>query len=322
MSSRPIQSLLLVILAVGCNNAAANGPERLQGVVEYEDRVLGLEVGGRVSVVEVRRGDRIVPNTVLLRIDDEMERPVREARAAEVEIARAQLRLLESGARPEEVRGAQVEMAGVGNQLALLRRQADRQRQLVAGGAAPAAALDQLQSQIASLSGHRAMLEQRVRALREGARPEEIEAARARVQSVEAGLAAVDARLSRFILRTPEPGFVTDIHVDSGEIAAPGAPAVTIADLDHPYVDVFVSQARISQVRVGLDVRVSVDGVAQQLRGRVEHVFPRPEFTPRFLFSEEERPNIVIRVRVRIHDPEHVVHAGIPAFVEVVGGGN
>ncbi len=313
---------LLATLATACSNAAANGPERLQGVLEYEDRVLGLEVGGRVSVVEVRRGDRLVPNTVLLRLDDEMERPMREARAAEVEVARAQLRLLESGARPEEVRGAQVEMAGVGSQLAVLRRQANRQRELVASGAAPQTVLDQLQAQIASLSGHRAMLEQRVRALRDGARPEEIEAARARVQSVEAALSAVDARLSRFILRTPEAGHVTDIHVERGEIAAPGAPAVTIADLDHPFVDVFVSQARISQIRVGLEVRVAVDGVAQQFRGRVEHVFPRPEFTPRFLFSEDERPNIVIRVRVRIHDPDHLLHAGIPAFVELVGGGS
>ena len=43
---------------------------------------------------------------------------------------------------------------------------------------------------------------------------------------------------------------------------------------------------------------------------RIEHVFPNTEFTPRFLFSESERPNLVVRVRVRIDDPRRELHAG------------
>jgi len=77
---------------------------------------------------------------------------------------------------------------------------------------------------------------------------------------------------------------------------------------------VFVPQGRVHEVALGNAVSVRVDGVEQALRGKVEHVFPRTEFTPRFLFSESERPNLVVRVRVRIHDPRHQLHQGVPAF--------
>jgi hypothetical protein len=51
------------------------------------------------------------------------------------------------------------------------------------------------------------------------------------------------------------------------------------------------------------------------LGGHVEFISPRTEFTPRFLFSERERPNLVIRVRVRIDDPKEQLLSGLPAFV-------
>jgi len=38
------------------------------------------------------------------------------------------------------------------------------------------------------------------------------------------------------------------------------------------------------------------------------------EFTPRFLFSEKERPNLVVRVRIALEDPAEKLHAGVPAF--------
>jgi HlyD family secretion protein len=318
---RPLFVAALGLFLTACSNAAANAPEPLQGVLEYEDRILGLEVGGRVASVEVRRGDRLEAGAVLIRLDDTLERPLRDARAAELEIARAQLRLLEAGSRPEEVRGAVVELEAVKQQLVVAERQRVRQASLVEGGAAPASVLDTLEGEISSLEGRKQVIEQRLRVLRHGARAEELEAAEGRVAAAAAALATVEARLTRYVLATPDAGDVVDLHVERGEIASPGAAAVTIADLDHPYVDVFVPQSRMSQVRVGLGARVHVDGVDRALGGHVEHVFPTSEFTPRFLFSESERPNIVLRVRVRIDDPDHVLHAGIPAFVELVEGG-
>jgi hypothetical protein len=86
-------------------------------------------------------------------------------------------------------------------------------------------------------------------------------------------------------------------------------------------VDVSVPQGKLQGVTVGAALELRADGVSQVLTGRVEHVFPQTEFTPRYLFSKSERPNLVVRVRVRVDDPRHLLHAGVPAFVTPVGSG-
>ncbi len=50
-----------------------------------------------------------------------------------------------------------------------------------------------------------------------------------------------------------------DVHVDPGEIVAPGGPVVTVADVTHPYVDVFVPQGEIAGFHVGARARVRID---------------------------------------------------------------
>jgi hypothetical protein len=49
----------------------------------------------------------------------------------------------------------------------------------------------------------------------------------------------------------------------------------------------------------------------------VEDIARRTEFTPKFLFSERERPNLVVRVKIRVEDPGERLHAGVPAFVVI-----
>jgi HlyD family secretion protein len=101
-------------------------------------------------------------------------------------------------------------------------------------------------------------------------------------------------------------------------VVAAGAPVLTLADTTRPFAEVFVPQAEMSRVKLGALALVRVDTLDRPLTGHVEHVARQTEFTPRFLFSERERPNLVVRVRVRIDDSERKLHAGLPARVEFV----
>lgn len=311
-----VLALAFALAAQGCDRAGATGQaEPLQGVVEHDEVTLAFEVTGRVSHVYVREGDALSGEVILARLDEGLTRPERDAKAAELEAARAQLALLEAGPRSEDVRAVQADLRSVVEQQKVLERQRARQAQLTRRGAAPAASLDALDAQQSALAGRRAVLEQNLRALKSGARPEELDAARAQVQALQAQLAAMDARLARFTLTYDAPATVLEVLIKPGEVAAAGAPAFLVADLDHPYVDVFVPQARISTLAVGMPMEVRIDALDQPVFGHVERVNSNAEFTPRFLFSERERENLVIRVRVRIDDPRHLLRAGVPAFV-------
>ena len=76
-----------------------------------------------------------------------------------------------------------------------------------------------------------------------------------------------------------------------------------MADTKHPYADIFVPQEEIGGLRVAAPARVVVDASSQSYGARVEDIGRRTEFTPRYLFSERERSQLVVRVRVRIDDP-------------------
>ena len=82
----------------------------LQGVVELDERDLGFEVGGRITSIDVKRGEVVHRGQVLAALDDTLERTARQGREAEARAAEAGLALLKAGSRPEEIRSAQAEL--------------------------------------------------------------------------------------------------------------------------------------------------------------------------------------------------------------------
>ncbi len=312
---------LLLSLATGCERAEAHGDEGFQGVVEFEQTLVSFELAGKVKALNVKEGDRVQVGAPLAALDDELSRKQLEARAADAESARAEVSRVQSGARREDVSAmaARVEAARASEEL--LKKNVTRQRALLEKNVIAQASLDETEAQLARASAERKSLEQNLLALRHGARREEVAVAQSRVTVVEAGLALEQERLERFDLRAPVTGEVLDVHVEQGEVVGAGAPVLTLGDTEHPYVDVFVPQGKLGGIAVGNPARVRVDAERQTLPGRVEHVAQKTEFTPRFLFSERERPNLVVRVRVRVDDPGRRLHAGVPAFVSIAAAG-
>ena len=309
-----VVAVALAAASVGCRADAA-GPEPLQGVVELDERVLAFEVAGRLKAVGVVRGAALKAGAPIATLDDSLDRPTREARAEDLRGAEAQLALLKAGSRPEDVRATQVQLDAAREVEALVRKNLARQRVLVDAGTIGAAATDDLEAQLARAEGERQSLEQRLRVQKLGARSQELDVAAARVAAAKQALAAADQRLARFALASPVDGVVLDVHLDPGELCAAGTPVATIGDVAHPYVDVFVPQGALSGVAVGATASVRIDAEPGALHGTVEDVGRKTEFTPRYLFSPRERPNLVVRVRVRVDDPGQKLHAGVPAFV-------
>lgn len=320
--SRAVTALALLsqaLLGSGCREAHGAQPTALQGVVELEETPLGFELGGRLTELLVKEGDRVEAGAPLARIDDTLERSSRSVRESEAEVAREQAGAVKAGARGEEVRSLASRVAAAKASEELLRKQAARERTLFEKGAVAEASVDKLEAELARSSAEREALEHSLKLLRQGARHEDVSVAEARAQAAIAALELNDARLVRHELKAPIGGTVLDVNFEKGEVVGAGAAVVTLADTHRPYVDVFVPQAEISAVKLGQGARVQVDALRAELSGRVEHIARRTEFTPRYLFSERERATLVVRVRVRVDDPKEQLRAGVPAFVRLGG---
>lgn len=314
-----IAQILGAALGLAACTSTPAGPTPLQGIVEFDERVLAFEIPGRLRSVTVQEGDPVVPKAELAQLDDTLERLARDARAAEARAVTAELDLLRAGTRPEDMRSLLASLASAKATESLAKQTLERQRKLSNSQIGTAAELDAAQTNYATATAARRDLEARLARARHGARDQELAAAEARAEASEMAVRSADERIARHVLRSETAGVVLDVHLEPDEFVPVGLAVVTLGDIHHPYVDVFVPQARISELTLGAPVVVRVDSHQTPYEGTIEHIARETEFTPKFLFSERERPNLVLRVRVRIASPAGDLHAGIPAFVALAG---
>jgi HlyD family secretion protein len=303
--------------ATGCDSKAAAKQRSYQGVIEHDERALAFELAGRVRTVAVRKGDSVQSGSELAALDDQLAALTRRARRDEEAVVRADLALLEAGPRPEEAASLNADVRAARAQEELAQKTKARTQLLHQSSSIGLAEVDRADSELARSAFQREALQQRLRAVQNGARPEELVRARARVEAAGAAVALEEERLARHTLRASEAGRVIDVSIKPGEFATPGMPVVTLADLTHPYADVFIPQGELAGIRIGDGAELHVDGVEAPFRARVEHIGQKTEFTPRYLFSQDERRYLVVRVRVRIDDPNGRLNAGVPAFVSL-----
>jgi multidrug resistance efflux pump len=150
--------------------------------------------------------------------------------------------------------------------------------------------------------------------LRSGATTEEIAALQARVDQAQAALDALLSRRDRRTISAPADGVVLDVVAHPGEIAAPGATLLTLADLSRVRLTVYVPEPRLGEVHLGQSVQVTVDSFPERaFQGRVARIADRAEFTPRNVATREERANLVFAVEIDLPNEDGALKPGMPA---------
>jgi HlyD family secretion protein len=114
-------------------------------------------------------------------------------------------------------------------------------------------------------------------------------------------------------LKAPSGGVILERLVHTGELAVPGAPLFTLADLDQVTLTVYVPEADLGRVSLGQDVEVTVDAYDQVFAGQVTHIASQAEFTPKNIQTQEERVHMVFAVKIRLDNPDQLLKPGMPA---------
>jgi len=147
-----------------------------------------------------------------------------------------------------------------------------------------------------------------------GPTPEEIAVAEANVRKAKAEANVLQVQVDKCTLTSPINGVVLNQALKPGELAAPAAPILTLADLSTVTLDVYVPENRIGQVQLGQLVQVTVDSFpGKTFEGQVHRIGDKPEFTPRNVATAEERLNTFYVVEIRLPNPDGVLKAGMPA---------
>jgi HlyD family secretion protein len=317
-------------LAVACGGESDAGV-RATGYVEATEVRVAAEVGGRVLEVAVEEGARVEAGALIARIDPTDLQLALDRTRAERAQADAQLRLLQAGARPEEIRqadaqlsAAEADVASARAELQSARADLERFDALLAVNAGSRKQRDDAATRQEHGEARVKAAEERARAAREtlarlraGARRQEIEAARARVATVDAQIATLDKQVGDATLNAPVGGVVTSRLIDPGEMVAPRTPVVVITDLDRAWANVYVDEPYVPRLTLGESVAVLTDA-GDRLTGVISFISPRAEFTPRNVQTADDRAKLVYRVKVMVNNREGILKPGMPVEAEFV----
>lgn len=328
---RVVRLLVVGLITAACGDEPPSNTLRVSGHVEATEVQVAAEVGGRIVELLVAEGDRVKRGDLIARLDTrDIELQLERARADRL-LADAQLRLLQAGSRPEDIRqadaqldaadtdvaAAQAELKAADMDLerfeALLRANAGSQKQRDDARARADVARERVRGASERVRAAREVLAR----LRAGARPQEIDAARARVAAADAQIASLDENLKDASIVAPVDGFVTLTLADRGELVAPRTPVVVVTDLDHAWANLFVPEPMVPRVKLGQSASVTTDAGGDAIPGKVTFISPKAEFTPRNVQTADERSKLVYRIKVAVDNSKGILKQGMPVDAEL-----
>jgi len=250
------------------------------GTLAAEEQVtLSMKVTGRLQQLSVDLGSRVTRGQVLARLIP-TDFTLRQSQAdAALQQARARLGLPLQGDddRIDPEKSSIVRSAKALLDEARLNR--ERTATFVARGISAKATLDSADAalQVADSRYQDALEEVRNRQAVLEQRRTELELARQAVRDSS--------------LTSPLDGVVRERHVTVGQYLAAGSPAVTIVRMHPLRLRVAVPERESQLVRLGQEVRVTVEGDTTSYPGRVARVSPAIDEASRTLMVEAEIPN-------------------------------
>jgi HlyD family secretion protein len=260
------------------------------GNFEATEVTVAAEVGGRLLAFTIEEGDRVARDSVVGLVDTVPLVLERQGLVARRAAAAARTREAGSNIGALEV------------QRTIADRELARTERLLRQSAATAQQGDQAEQ------GARVVREQLA-----GAHAAQ-SSARQEVAALEAQVASIDDKLARSRVRSPLAGTVLARYVEAGEFVQPGQPLFKLASLDSLTFRAYVSNAELSGLTLGQEVRVGVDRADSiaTVPGRITWIASSAEFTPTPIQTRDERADQVYAVKVAVANPDGRLRIGMP----------
>jgi HlyD family secretion protein len=290
MNARIFTSLFIVLLVTACGDGN-DDVLRYTGIIDANTVRVSAETPGRILELTVDEGALVSAGDVLARVATET----------------LGYQLAQSDAQRSELAH---QIAAAASRLGAARAQRDniatrltRFRALLAQQAVTQQAVDDLATQFEAAEAELASGEASLAALR------------SKETQIGASADIVRKRLRDAEILSPLDGNVLVRYVDRGELLGQGSPVFEIADLKDLWTKIYVPETRLPGIRLGLPVKIRVDGSDTELTGTVSWISESAEFTPKTILTEETRTSLVYPVKIRVPNEKQLLKIGMPVTV-------
>ncbi len=258
--------------------------------------VVGSAVDGRVETFPVKRGDRVAKGDVLAQLRTRTPSIEVEAAKAELRLRTAEWKEMTNGSREQEklAAKAKAEEAKAATEYAKARYNRARELHDQRNALITADDMELSRSNWMRAFHTQAEAEASYALVMEGPRVEQIERAKAAMDSQQEEVNRLEDILKKYTIRAPFDGYVVAEHTEEGQWVSRGQLVAEVVELQEVEVEVFVPQQYITDVQLEAVAQVEVAGVTQQpLAGHVARIVPEADLRAR-----------TFPVMIRVRNPE------------------
>ncbi len=307
------------LLSISCSKKD-NSYLKLSGIIEGKEIEISSKIAGRIKEIYVNEGDRVRENTLIAVIDCSDYEIQKKQIEAIVESASANLRLLEKGARNEDIRMAEEAFKQAEANLRSAERDWIRAKRLIEEKSITEKQWEDARTKYEFALAYFKQSEENLKKIKKGARDEEIELARAKLKEAMAGLEAVEKRIKDCEIFSLSDGIVSLKLRERGEIVNIGTPILKIIDTEKAYLYVYIPEKEIGLVKIGELAEVRIDSFPERkFIGKIVYISPEAEFTPKQIQTEDERTKLVFKMKIELENKESIFKVGMPAdaFIKI-----
>ena len=273
-------------------------------VIAKHQVLVSPQVSGRIMRLNIEEGRRVTKGDILAEVDPtEYLADLKQLQGALLK-SKAELAELETGARPQEIESATVELTEQEEILPQFKSEYERLSGLFKANAVSATEFDQARSNYLGARRRIERLTVLLDMLKEGPRKERIEVARAAVMQAEASLAKSQWRLDNCTIRAPISGTILKKNAEEGNLVNPVAfngsfSVCDIADLSDLEIDLNIQERDISKVFVGQRCEVKPEAFPKRYQATVSRLMP---------IADRAKGAIPVRVAVRVPEEEQGIY--------------
>ena len=315
--------LIPILLAAGCSKQEApevEAPAPVQVTAVTQDTIRRTVAGDGVlfprnqaSVMPkiaapvqrflVQRGDHVKQGQLLAALESrDLTASTAESRA-QVTLAEANLRGLESATVPESVVKAQTDVESARQSADAAQRLLESRKKLLEQGALARRLVDEAQVAYAQADAAYKSATEHLRTLQSVGKEEQIKAAAAQVEAARSHLQSSEAQVGYAEIHSPIAGVIADRPLYAGEMASPGSPLLTVMDISRVVARVNVPQNQASSIKLGDPASLTRADNNEPLQGKVTVVSPATDAASTTLqvWIEIENPGERLKPGTSVH---------------------
>ena len=285
------------------------------GTIERDRIALTATINEVVVELPVAKGAKVKKGALLVRLDDTQQRAQVAKATADVALAQANLEKLRNGARVEEIAAAQADVYGAKATLLESEANYERSRNLVKRNMASRADLDHTLAARDAARAQLKSLQEQLRQLINGTREEDLRMGEASLEAAKASLASEQKKLADLSIYATRSGILDNLPWNLGERVTSGSPLAVLLAGDSPYARVYIPEPYRVKVKVGDELAVRVDGLAEAVNGKVRWIATDPAFSPYYALNQEERARLMYLAEIVLNQSAANLPIGIPVQV-------